>query len=256
MSATTLQSNQAIKIKEIATFFAIVVASALCLSFILSLIIYRFGVPDHPQKYLLTSLYISFCVGLPIAVIASQNQFRLMVHRDPLETLSATDTLSGLLTRRFFLTAASQHIQSIARADKLSGIVVFDIDGFRQINDTYGNLLGDKVLMLVAKMAREELRSRQDLITRWWGDEFVIVLYGASGEETRRVADRIRERIYNTPIDLDGEEVLISASFGISPLSKYDSIESALSRADQAMALAKQRGKNRICSWSMVKLAA
>ncbi len=247
-------TNDTRRIKEAIIFFTMIIATALCLSFIISVVLYRYGIPQHPHKYLLSSLYISVCVGLPVAVMASQNQFRLMLHRDPLETLSATDTLSGLLTRRFFLQAANQQIQLMNRTDKMSGLVVFDIDNFRAINDAYGSTLSDKVLVTVSNIAREELRSRQDLITRWWGDEFVIALYNSTAEQTLLVAERIRQRVAEMSVDLGGSGVSITASFGFAPLSKYDSLESALARADEAMQRAKDDGKNRICSWSMAKL--
>jgi len=244
------------KIKETAIFFTMVIASALALSFIVTIIMYNFGLSDHSQKYLLTSFYISACVGLPVAIIASQNQFRLMMHRDPLETLSTRDNLTDLLSRRYFLQAANQQIQRMQRTEKMAGVIVFDIDRFKDVNDRHGNHLGDKLLMAVATLAREELRSRQDLMTRWWGDEFVIMLHATTPELVRLVSERIRKRIAETPIMLDEAEVKVTASFGFAVLSKYDTFEGALGRADEAMKLAKSEGKDTVRTWSIAQLAS
>ncbi|MDJ0920259.1 MAG: GGDEF domain-containing protein [Henriciella sp.] len=244
------------KLKETAIFFAMVVATALALSFIVAVVMYNFGVSDHSQKYLLTSVYISVCVGLPVAIIASQNQFRLMMHRDPLETLATRDGLTDLLSRRYFLQAANQQIQRMQRTEKMAGVIVFDIDGFKDINDKFGNAMGDKLLMAVATLAREELRSRQDLMTRWWGDEFVIMLHATTPELVRLVSERVRKRIDETPIMLGDNEVKVTASFGFAVLSKYDTLEGAMGRADEAMKLAKSEGKNTVRTWSIAQLAS
>ncbi len=256
MSHHSYPSKRTVDVKQTLVFFVIVTVSALCLSFITAIAIHHSGMSQHAHKYLLTSVSISACVALPIALIASHNQFRLLAHRDPLETLSQTDSLGGLLSRRFFLQAANQLVQRMGRTDQMSCLIVFDLDGFKRLNDRFGSNMGDKVLLAVSAMAREELRGRHDLITRWWGDQFVIALYNATPAQTQMVAERIRSRIADTEFDLEGETARITASFGYAPLTKYDRLEIALGRADEAMTLAKTSGQNCLRCWSMTKLAA
>ncbi len=233
---------------EAAIFFVMVVATALSLSFIFSLIMYRLGLPYHPQRFLLTGLYISACVGIPMAIVASQEQVRQIHHKKILAELASTDLLTGLLNRRFFTHAAREEIHRMQRAGYESCLILIDIDMFKKINDTFGHGFGDEVLKTIARITYDELRGPFDRIGRWGGEEFIILLNAVTPHQAQQVAERIRRRIAATMIHFDGQSANVTASFGYTKLTSSDAFEGALLDADKALYRAKRDGRNRVCA--------
>jgi diguanylate cyclase (GGDEF)-like protein len=142
-------------------------------------------------------------------------------------------------------------------------IIMFDIDYFKQINDTYGHLVGDLVLQRVAQVVCAEIRS-VDLVGRYGGDEFVILLPQTSAQEALSLADRIHASVAAIRLENDNDPVILTVSIGITQTShdtvpsllrdaelepgralKPETLEDLFLRADQAMYAAKQAGRNR-----------
>ncbi len=161
-------------------------------------------------------------------------------HRQVLQmhTLARTDPLTGLPNR----LALSEHLEREAhRADGLY-VVLLDLDHFKQINDRYGHTVGDEVLKEVGRRLRSSLR-KGDLLGRWGGEEFMIVMRGESQHDVLAAVERLREDIAFWPFDQVGA---VSASFGVAEGHIGDSIHGLLDRADRALYQAKHLGRNRV----------
>ena len=166
---------------------------------------------------------------------------------DDLRRLTTTDQLTGALNRyQFFEMAHAEQARWERYGHPLSGIMI-DADHFKRINDTYGHAAGDEVLRHLARLCREELREL-DILARLGGEEFAILLPATDGQAAVAVAERLRKRLEQTPVQLeDGRAVTITASFGVSALSEdTPTIAAMLKFADSALYAAKRNGRNRV----------
>ena len=122
-----------------------------------------------------------------------------------------------------------------------------DIDHFKQVNDTSGHAVGDQVLQQVAEHCRQELRET-DVVGRYGGDEFAILLPESDPVAAAQVAERLRQRIARQPLNTTTGPVAVTISLGIAALDDENlTLDILLSRADQALYDAKQGGRNRVC---------
>ncbi|PSJ46770.1 GGDEF domain-containing protein [Zobellella endophytica] len=124
-------------------------------------------------------------------------------------------------------------------------IALLDIDHFKEINDNYGHLAGDKALRLIARIIQKSLRE-SDFVARFGGEEFVILLPGVNPDKLEKPLEKLREQIKNIPFRFKDERVTITASIGATLLRKGDCTTSAMERADQALYQAKRAGRNQI----------
>lgn len=122
---------------------------------------------------------------------------------------------------------------------------MLDIDDFKGVNDTYGHLAGDKLLIVLGKILEENIRDA-DFCWRYGGDEFIIALPGSSAQKALSVAERVRKKIEKASLKVKGEKVHFSASFGVSERSNEMSWRKLVDKADKAMYQSKHNGKNRI----------
>ncbi len=131
-------------------------------------------------------------------------------------------------------------------------ILMIDLDRFKSINDTFGHTCGDEILKQLVKTMKEEIRG-SDVIFRYGGEEFVVLLNSTDLEKATYIAERLRERIANLDLQHKGETIPTSVSIGLSILNPEDTVTRLLERADFAMYAAKNDGRNkvRICSESM-----
>jgi len=158
--------------------------------------------------------------------------------------LASTDALTALANRR----AASLRLDELARRDLKEGtlsIALIDVDFFKSINDTYGHASGDRVLCHVSEVLRAVARGN-DLTARWGGEEFLLVLDGASTATARVVAERVRGSIARTPCLLDsGKSVPITVSVGVATFDGKG-LDAFIDSADRALYRAKSLGRNRV----------
>lgn len=125
-------------------------------------------------------------------------------------------------------------------------LVMLDVDHFKRVNDNYGHLAGDKCLHTLGGVLKDEIKGR-DIVGRYGGEEFVIVLSSCNEEEAARFAEKLRARIEDTPIQLDGDqELYVTISGGIASSMDHESIHEQLDAADQALYKAKSNGRNQI----------
>lgn len=163
------------------------------------------------------------------------------------------DGLTGILNRRELMQQAEKEIEISCKSNIPLGIILIDLDHFKNINDTYGHIVGDEVLKKVVVCLRSGLRSI-DILGRYGGEEFLILLPGVDVEKSLIVAERLRKEIQDHDFLINGVKVKLTASFGIH-VNKPEtdgldvSIEKILAAADRALYKAKVAGRNQVaCS--------
>lgn len=167
--------------------------------------------------------------------------------REDLKTQSVQDSLTKLYNRRFFEEYVHKEIIKAKRHPTTFAILLLDIDSFKKINDTYGHLMGDRVLHEVALQLQKNCRE-SDLVARWGGEEFVIYLRDISHQDAIEKAEILRKSIEkpNTNVHFATLQSPITLSIGIALFSDHgDSIDKLISKADKALYQAKHEGKNR-----------
>jgi diguanylate cyclase (GGDEF)-like protein len=162
------------------------------------------------------------------------------------KTAAMIDPLTGLLNRRAFIADAEALLaQQIAR-DRPIGVLLIDLDHFKSINDRFGHAAGDRVLQIFARTARANLR-QTDLVGRLGGEEFVVVLADAALDNAYLVADRLRNAFAAAAAVLDGVAIYATTSIGVSVIiDPREDLARLITLADQALYLAKARGRNRV----------
>jgi diguanylate cyclase (GGDEF)-like protein len=163
-----------------------------------------------------------------------------------------TDSLTGLFNRRHFFKIAETEISKALRYSRPLSVMMYDIDFFKRINDTFGHLSGDTVLQTVAEVTTGELRD-SDIPARYGGEEFIALLPETSASEAVSIAERLRRRMESTPVQTGNNQISFTVSFGISDYrgtSDAEGHETALSEfisgADQALYESKNAGRNRV----------
>src|SRR5512133_3185727 len=165
---------------------------------------------------------------------------------------SNTDVLTSLYNRRHFLEIAANEFYAAVRYQHPLTIILFDVDDFKQVNDNFGHAAGDKVLERVALAATGQIRMI-DVLARYGGDEFIILLPQTSALQAFPVAERIRESIAAQRIVIDKGIFNVSATIGIAEINhtlEGESIENIMQRADKALYTAKEAGRNRTAIYS------
>lgn len=154
------------------------------------------------------------------------------------------DGLTQLHNKRFFLEILSREISQCNRRAHSTAVLIMDLDKFKSINDTYGHLAGDAVLIEFARRAKEVLRNHE-LLARFGGEEFALVCPEAGLEEAWQVAERIRLVIAQQPFEFEGLLISVTTSIGIAIASSpTETAKEVLQRADQCLYRAKSSGRN------------
>jgi diguanylate cyclase (GGDEF)-like protein len=166
---------------------------------------------------------------------------------DELRFQATHDTLTGIWNRGAVLDFLHRECARAARTQSPTAILMLDLDHFKMINDTHGHLAGDDVLREVAARISRQVRT-YDVVGRYGGEEFLIVLPGCPRNEIEASADRIRTAIGNKPIVTASAELLVTASIGAAllPADGAASEDQILLEVDQALYLAKNNGRNRV----------
>jgi len=159
-----------------------------------------------------------------------------------LEILSNTDKLTGLYNRHKVLEIANREFQRFERYGSPISVILLDIDWFKKINDQFGHGAGDEVLKSFGGVLKDTVR-KQDIVARWGGEEFIILLVETLAEEAVLTAERCRENIENFSFSNVGN---VTASFGVATIKEKDSLDILINRADMAMYEAKVEGRNQV----------
>lgn len=164
----------------------------------------------------------------------------ISMHNVRLEKEATHDSLTGVYNRKKFDDTLAYELDKCARYDEVFSLIMFDIDFFKKVNDTYGHLFGDMVLKKIAQEVKERLR-HSDVFARWGGEEFVIFLPLANSDQAFEVANFLRQKIQELVFD---EDVKVTCSFGVAEFNKHLEKEQLLHLADEALYLAKNKGRN------------
>jgi|GEM_PF-444236 len=159
-----------------------------------------------------------------------------------LDELASTDDLTGVYNRRRFFELTRNQLARVGTGDTC--LALFDLDRFKQINDTYGHQAGDEVIRNATAAIRQSCRQR-DLIGRYGGEEFVLCLADTSLAQAQEITERIRNALAQSPVLFEGHSITATVSIGVALHRPGESIEACLSRADKALYEAKNGGRNR-----------
>lgn len=173
----------------------------------------------------------------------------LLDSRVRLQQLADTDALTGLMNRRKFTEVAAHDIGLARRYGHRLSLILFDLDHFKMVNDVHGHAAGDVVLSEVARKCLETVR-QTDIVARWGGEEFAVLMPQTDQEGAGRMASRLREGLREL-YPLDGMPTRTTASFGVSELDVAygnDTFEKLAARADASLYRAKREGRDRVCS--------
>ena len=159
-----------------------------------------------------------------------------------LEFLSSHDTLTSIFNRGKFDGLLQYEIEQFIRYKKTFSMAIFDLDHFKDVNDTYGHQVGDDVLVQSVNIMKSSIRE-SDVLARWGGEEFVLLLSQTNRDEAKIVVEKIRKSIESYKFDIVGE---VTVSGGLSEVVEDDTPESILKRIDDALYIAKDSGRNKV----------
>lgn len=162
-----------------------------------------------------------------------------------LENVAATDSLTGLLNRHAFELLFEQAVHEAHRAKTPLSMILLDIDFFKNINDSHGHLAGDRVIMRVARMLENSLRNG-DVLCRWGGEEFLILLKQTPLNAAQLVAEKLREAMAAEQFHMGNKTLRITGSFGVAEFGGMETLVHFFARADRALYIAKSGGRNRV----------
>lgn len=194
------------------------------------------------QKVFFVNLAISAVITLLVLGIAL---FAVNRYQRRLERMAATDSLTGLLNRQAFEFVNQQSMLTAERSGRPLSAILFDLDHFKQINDGHGHLAGDAVLQALALIMRRTVRE-SDVLCRWGGEEFLVLLPDCPLAQAIGVAEKLREAIAEHDFPIPDGAYRITASLGVAQCLPQESSESFFARADQALYRAKDAGRNRV----------
>lgn len=160
-----------------------------------------------------------------------------------MEELARTDMLTGLSNRRDMYQIIKHETDRFERNDKPFTIIMGDIDNFKKINDTYGHEAGDHVLIKLSNLMRTFMR-KQDIVSRWGGEEFLLLLPETDIEGGKKIAEKLREKIKREVIPYKGNDIKVTITIGISVYDRIHDVNESISAADKAMYFGKIRNKN------------
>lgn len=186
---------------------------------------------------LVLCFFIALFIGRIIHVVVSKSH-------NELEKMALIDKLTNVYNRQAFEMMISKALEeNKIKPSKLS-LIIFDVDEFKEINDTYGHTVGDRVIKKISDIAVSLVRE-SDTVFRWGGDEFVILLKNCGVEKAFHLAEKIKKAVFNTEFHEKGVKFKTSLSCGVIQHSNNENADDMLRRADELLYKSKQKGKNR-----------
>lgn len=195
----------------------------------------------HPIRQ---ALYVNLAIGaLVTLIILLISNYTLKLFHGRLEEMAKTDKLTGLINRQYFDAIYSHAIRRQERDSSPLSLAMFDVDNLKDINDRYGHLEGDRILVEVANVASHHIRG-SDVISRWGGDEFTILFSACDEKSALHLVDNIRMHV-EQEVRLSDEHMKVGISAGVAQFRAGDDAEMLLSRADKQLYAAKHQGRQR-----------
>jgi diguanylate cyclase (GGDEF)-like protein/PAS domain S-box-containing protein len=166
-----------------------------------------------------------------------------------LSQLAVTDSLTGIYNRRYFFEMAEKVFHQAVRYKQPFSIIMFDLDLFKKVNDTFGHARGDEILRMVVHRCAKKMRDA-DIFGRYGGEEFVIALPATNAQDAVAMAERLRQELTAGSLESDPIPAVVTASFGVATLTNtVTDLMHLLNRADIALYKVKQMGRNRVILW-------
>jgi diguanylate cyclase (GGDEF)-like protein len=198
------------------------------------------------QKLLLVNAAIGFAITIAVLLIVLLSVRRYQMR---IEKSAATDSLTKLLNRQAFDFVFQQALLDSERSRQPLCVALMDIDHFKKINDKHGHLIGDHVLKEIAAISRRSLRE-SDVICRWGGEEFLLLLKNCSLEKATSIAENLRSTIaandFSRTTDLAKGRLSLTVSMGVAECKSQETEDSVFERADVALYQAKENGRNSV----------
>ncbi|MFH2122849.1 MAG: sensor domain-containing diguanylate cyclase [Pseudomonadota bacterium] len=194
------------------------------------------------------TLYVNLAVSLiMILLVLVLAHLTLDRYQNRIEEMATTDKLTGLLNRQVFILFIQKILAEYLRNPRPLSVLFVDIDHFKSINDRYGHLAGDHILSAVAQLLQNSLR-QSDIAVRWGGEEFLLVLNDCDLDQATGIAEKLRETIEQRGFEENGKSIALTVSIGISQYDGVELFEQTISRADEALYTAKNKGRNCVVS--------
>jgi diguanylate cyclase (GGDEF)-like protein len=201
---------------------------------------------DPALKRILDTLILNLAVcGVVIVVVLVVTNVTLSSYQRTIEKLAITDKLTGVYNRRAFDLLCRDALRDSARNGRDLTMVMLDIDGFKGVNDRFGHAAGDQVLQEVVRALQGSVRT-SDLLCRWGGEEFLILLKGCALEHGLNTAEKLRQAVAALATRVEGQEVRVTISLGVAQYRPGDTEDALLKRADLALYRAKAGGRDRV----------
>jgi diguanylate cyclase (GGDEF)-like protein/PAS domain S-box-containing protein len=184
------------------------------------------------------------------AVEVFNDNSRRLAESDELEhlkKLALVDPVTEIRNRRFLEMSLQAVINEIRRQSWPMGFLFVDVDRFKQVNDTYGHEAGDAVLRAVAQTLAQAVRG-YDLVGRWGGEEFVLVIRNVTVKNLARLAEKLRVLVANSSVDCAGKKVAVTVSIGATAIVADDTVAGVVGRAEALMYVGKASGRDRVTS--------
>ncbi|MBI4762968.1 MAG: GGDEF domain-containing protein [Chloroflexi bacterium] len=183
-------------------------------------------------------------IAPPFAYITLRLTYQLDLAEERLRQLAITDELTQAYNRRYFIEIATKVLAGTKRYGDSFAIIIFDIDDFKRINDTYGHAAGDQVLRMISEICTTHIRD-SDIFARYGGEEFVILVQRCSPTDIVKFAERIRITLSQARVLYNQVEIQFTVSMGAGIFdSQTPDLDTILTRADAALYAAKKQGKN------------
>lgn len=191
----------------------------------------------HGDKITVGQTILWFSLKDPVGASYHSRLFRMAI----------MDNQTGLFNRRYLLQVLQNTFTVAKRHGRDLSLILFDIDNFKQVNDTFGHVAGDEYLRIVGGVLKNSLRE-QDICGRYGGEEFILMLPETGPSGARQVGEKVRMRIQQLKVSYQNREIMTTISGGIAWYeSSVVSVEEMIARADRALYEAKSAGKNRVC---------
>lgn len=191
------------------------------------------------------------CDGALTLVLTQRDVTEQIEKEAQLKQLATTDMLTGLINRSHFDALLNSEVDRQHRYARPLALIMLDLDYFKQINDSNGHDVGDQVLVELADLLKKNLR-KTDYCARWGGEEFMLLAPETSLEQAVRLAEKIRRAIKHAVFSIQGS---VTASFGVVEVHSQESAKSVMKRADNALYLAKEKGRDRVSTGGLLTSA-
>jgi diguanylate cyclase (GGDEF)-like protein len=205
---------------------------------------------DYSKKFAEEQVFYARIFGAVVSLLFAASVFlliRTIRLEKKLEDLASKDALTNIFNRRYFMELAAGHIERSLRMGSPCFISIYDLDHFKAVNDKFGHLAGDMVLKETAARVKKAIRP-YDIFGRYGGEEFILLMSDVSEANIFNAVERLRLAICNSPVEFEGRQIPVSASFGIAPVALQVpvDIQTATKHADEALYQAKEGGRNRV----------